>query len=66
MKLGTNKHYYQMICKKNNDYRKYYLHAANSFIEEGPISYHVSSFTYFLLKLPNRTKQEKPWAAVFM
>ena len=36
MKLGTNKYYYQMICKKNNDYRKYDLNAANSFIEAGP------------------------------
>ena len=32
MKLGTNKYYYQMICK-NNDFRKYDLNAANSFIE---------------------------------
>ena len=32
MKLGKNKYYYQTICK-NNDYRKYDLNAANSFME---------------------------------
>ena len=35
MKLGTNKYFNQMICK-NNDYRKYGLNVANSFIEAGP------------------------------
>ena len=35
MKLGTNKYYYQRNAK-NNDYRKYDLNAADSFIEAGP------------------------------
>ena len=36
MKLGTNKYYYQMICKKNNNnYRKNALNTVGSFKEAG-------------------------------